>query len=73
MILYKVLYKNYKLKRTELLGVLPERRKDLRGKSQHEAGTKWAKLIFGNLVKDNNAIFVTVKEPKNGATKESNP
>ena len=33
MIVYKVFYKNYELKRGELMGTLKERRKDLREKA----------------------------------------
>jgi hypothetical protein len=58
MIVYKVFYKNYELKRGELMGTLKERRKDLRGKSVLEAGLKWAKWVFGHMVKDKHAIFV---------------
>jgi len=58
MIIYKVLLKNYELKQGELMGALPERRKDLRGKSRVESGLKWAKLVFGQMVRDKQAIFV---------------
>jgi hypothetical protein len=58
MIVYKVFYKNYDLKRGELMGTLKERRKDLRGKSVLESGLKWAKCVFGHMVKDKHAIFV---------------
>ena len=58
MIVYKVFYKNYELKRGELMGTLTERRKDLRGRSRLESGSKWAKLAFGHMVKDKDAIFV---------------
>ena len=58
MTVYKVFYKNYELKRGELMGTLKERRKDLRGKSVLEAGLKWAKWVFGHMVKDKHAIFV---------------
>ena len=58
MIVYKVFYKNYDLKRGELMGTLIERRKDLRGKSALEAGLKWAKWVFGHRVEDKHAIFV---------------
>jgi hypothetical protein len=53
MITYKVLYKNYKLKKGELMGVLVERRKDLRGQSLLESGLSWAKSMFGQTVKKN--------------------
>jgi hypothetical protein len=40
MIAYKVFYKNYDLKKGELMGMLIERRKDLRGKTQIESGLR---------------------------------
>ena len=58
MIIYKVFYKNYELKKDELMAALTERRKSLRGRSQLESGVRWAKLMFGRTVKDKNAIFV---------------
>ena len=58
MITYKVLYKNYELKQGQLMGALAERRKDLRGKSRVESGLKWARLVFGQMVRDKQAIFV---------------
>ena len=61
-IAYKVLYKNYKLKRGETIGELVERRKDLRGKSQLESGLDWAKSMFGQAVKNRHAIFVVPQE-----------
>ena len=64
MLVYKVFYKNYVLKKGEFLGVLLERRRDMRGKSQIESGLKWAKLTFGRLVKDREAIFVVPNELK---------
>lgn len=62
MVVYKVFYKNYQLKKGELVGILIERRKDLRGKSRIESGLKWAKLTFGHLVKDKQTIFVVPDE-----------
>jgi uncharacterized protein YqgQ len=64
MLIYKVFYKNFVLKKGEFLGVLLERRRDMRGKSQIESGLKWAKLTFGRLVKDREAIFVVPNELK---------
>ena len=58
MITYKVFYKNYKLKKGELMGVFVERRKDLRGISLLESGLKWAKSMVGQEVKDKHVIFV---------------
>lgn len=62
MILYKVFLKNYDLKKGELIGMLVERRKDLRGMSPVETGLKWAKLKFGHLAKDKKDLFVVPKE-----------
>jgi hypothetical protein len=62
MITYKVLYKNYRLKRGEVVGILVERRKDLRGKSLFESGLEWAKSLFGQTVKDKHAIVVVPQE-----------
>ena len=61
---YKVLYKNHKLKKGELMGTLVERRKDLRGKSQLESGLDWAKSMFGQTVENKNKIFVVPDETK---------
>jgi len=64
MVVYKVFYKNYELKKGELMGALVERRKDLRGMKQFESGLKWAKLTFGHVVQDKKAIFVVPSELK---------
>ena len=58
MIIYKVFCKNYELKQGELMGALAERRKGLRGKTRVESGLKWAKLVFGQMGRDKQAIFV---------------
>ena len=58
MIIYKVYYKNYELKKAELMAALTERRRGSRGRSQLESGIRWAKSMFGKMVKDKNAIFV---------------
>jgi hypothetical protein len=61
---YKVLYKNHKLKKGELMGTLVERRRDLRGKSQLESGLSWAKALFGQTVENKHMIFVVPDEAK---------
>jgi hypothetical protein len=66
MIVYKVYYKNYELKKGEFMGMLIERRKDLRGKTQVESGMRWARLAFGRMVKDDKTIFVVPNELKLG-------
>ncbi len=62
MIIYKVFCKNYELKQGELMGALAERRKGLRGKTRVESGLKWAKLVFGQMGRDKQAIFVIPHE-----------
>jgi len=62
MIIYKVFYKNYELKKGDLVAALTERRKDSRGKNRLESGLRWAKSMFGQMVKDKNAIFVVPHE-----------
>jgi hypothetical protein len=62
MIVYKVFYKNYDLKKGELMGALIERRKDLRGMSRVESGLRWAKFTFSHLMKDKETIFVVPDE-----------
>jgi hypothetical protein len=66
MIVYKVFYKNYELKKGEFMGMLIERRKDLRGKTQVESGLRWARWAFGRMVKDERTIFVVPNELKLG-------
>jgi hypothetical protein len=64
MVVYKVFYKNYELRKGELMGALIERRQDLRGIKQFESGLRWAKFIFGHLVQDKKEIFVIPNELK---------
>ncbi len=44
------------------MGMLVERRKDMRGQNRLASGTKWAWQAFGHLVKDKKDIFVFPKE-----------
>jgi hypothetical protein len=62
MVIYKIFYKNYDLRKGDFIGALLERRKDLRGKSRIESGLRWARLTFGQMVKDRHAIFVVPHE-----------
>ena len=66
MVVYKVFYKHFELKKGEFVGLLIERRKDLRGKTQLESGTRWAKVAFVRMVKDEKTIFVVPHELKLG-------
>ena len=67
MIVYKVFSKDYKHEKVTLQGMLVERRKDLRGQNQLEAGLTWAKLTFGRSAKDKESILVVPKELQTGA------
>ena len=71
MVVYKVFYKHFELKKGEFVGLLIERRKDLRGKTQLESGTRWAKVAFGSMVKDEKTIFVVPHELKLGIRTKS--
>jgi len=71
MVVYKVFYKNFELKKGEFLGMLIERRKDLRGRTQLESGTRWAKVAFGRMVKDGKTIFVVPNVLKLGIRTKS--
>jgi hypothetical protein len=64
MIIYKVFSKNYELKKGELMGVLIERRKDLRGMTQIESGMRWANVTFGRMMKDKKSMFIVPSELK---------
>ena len=66
MIVYKVFSKDYEHEKVTLLGMLAERRRDLRGKTRLEAGLTWARLTFGGLAKDKESIFVVPKELEAG-------
>ena len=46
------------------MGVLVERRKDLRGKSRLDSGLKWAKAMFSQTVRNKHMIFVVPEELK---------
>jgi len=71
MVVYKVFYKNFELKKGEFVGMLIERRKDMRGETQLESAMRWAKLAFGRMVKDEKTIFVVPKELKLGINTKS--
>ena len=62
MIVYKVFCRGEELEKEDLIGVLAERRKDLRGKTQFESGLRWATFFFTGLIKDRQAIFVVPNE-----------
>jgi hypothetical protein len=71
MVVYKVVYKNFELKKDEFVRMLIERRKDRRGETQIESAMRWAKLAFGRMVKDEKTIFVVPRELKLGINTKS--
>ena len=62
MMVYVVFCKDYEHKRGDLMGMLVERRQDMRGQNQWASGTKWARQAFGHLVKDKKDIYVFPRE-----------
>ncbi len=70
MVVYKVFYKNYELKRGEFVGLLVERRESLRGKSQLDSGLRWARLAFGHRVEDERELFIVPDELNPGGDAE---
>src|SRR4030042_5077881 len=62
MVIYVVFCKDFEHRKGELMGMLVERRKDMRGHTRWESGVKWARLAFGHLVKNKKDIFVFPKE-----------
>ena len=70
MVVYKVFYKDFELKKGEFMGMLIERRRDLRGKNQIESGLKWARLTFGSMLRDSRTMFVVPRELNPGSDAE---
>jgi general secretion pathway protein A len=62
MLVYKVYSKDYKLKQGKMLGVLVERRKDLRGQNPLDSGLKWAKVTFSSSLERKQLIFIVPKD-----------
>ena len=62
MKVYAAFSKDYEHRRGKLMGMLVERRKDMRGQTQWESGAKWARKAFGHLVKDKKDLFIFPKE-----------
>jgi len=62
MVVYVVFCKDFEHRKGELMGMLVERRNNMRGQTQWESGLKWARQAFGHLVKDKKDIFVFPKE-----------
>jgi general secretion pathway protein A len=66
VIVYKVYSKDYILKKGRLLGVLSERRNDLRGESYFESGLRWARLTFGRFLQNKQSLFVVPQTLEEG-------
>jgi general secretion pathway protein A len=66
MIVYQVFSKDYEREKVTRLGMLVERRGDLRGKTRLEAGLTWARLTFGGSAKDKESILIVPKELEAG-------
>ncbi len=66
MIIYKVYFKDYERRKCKLIGVLHERRRDLRGMTRVESGLRFARLAFGNLANDKRVVIVVPKELSQG-------
>ena len=66
MLVYKVFSRNFELKKGEFMGLLIERRKDLRGRTQVESGLKWARVAFGRMSNNEKTILVVPDELKLG-------
>lgn len=66
MIVYQVFSKDYEHEKVTRLGMLVERRRDLRGKTRLETGLTWAKLTFGGSAKDKESILIVPKELEAG-------
>ena len=62
MVAYKVYQKNYKFKKIDLIGVLTERRNDLREMTVARSGLRWARFTFGGMVNDRHAVFIVPEE-----------
>lgn len=64
-ICYEVYYRDYRVKKAEMLGALAERRKNPRRHGDlMQSALKWAKKEFGQYVRDAHAIYVIRKEWK---------
>ncbi len=62
MVVYRVLYKDYERKTCRFIGELRERRRELRGMTHIQAGLKWARLLFGECVRNRQALLVVPRE-----------
>ena len=58
---YEVFYKGYKTQNTYKIGELIERRNESRVKRDRRCGLKYARMVYGSIVKDPHAIFIEVR------------
>lgn len=60
IVLYEVYYKNYKGGKIEKIATLVERRRD----RSRQNGLKWARTLWGKMVRDAHGIFIERRELK---------
>ena len=58
MLMYDVYFKDYRKRQTEKIAVLTERR----GDPLRQDGLKWARKLFGKMVRDVHSIFILPRE-----------
>ena len=58
MLMYDVYFKDYRKRQTEKIAVLTERR----GDPLRQDGLKWARRLFGKMVRDGHGIFILPRE-----------
>jgi len=56
--MYKVYYRDYKERQADKIGTLVERRNN----PLSQNGLKWARRLFGKMVRDAHSIFILPKE-----------
>jgi hypothetical protein len=61
LVVYRVFYKDYQRKACTFVAELRERRKNLRGMTHSQTGLKWARLLFGETVRDRQALLVVTR------------
>ena len=68
MIQYQVFKKDYQKGEEILLGILTERRESQKNLPAPSSALKWARTIFGRIVKDPHSIFITMGGNQKGAS-----
>ena len=58
VLIYDVYFKDYAKRQTEKIGILAERRSN----PLRQDGLKWARKLFGKMVRDVHSIFILPRE-----------